>query len=100
MPAKFAVIISGEIIMRLRIVGLALLFATVPATAFDTRTLGQWGSITLDELMPRLSKSKKLTMEIKRTLAESSKTEEQINCIGQRFPGTWQALGGERVAPY
>lgn len=92
--------------MMSQVLSRALLFAALsslasPASAFDTRTLGQHGSITLDDLLPQLkSAPAALAREIDQALAESNKKAEDVNCEGMRFPGSWEHLGGVRISPY
>jgi hypothetical protein len=49
--------------MAMRLVGLALLFGTSAALAFDSTKVGQWGSLYLDDLSPVLAKSAQLKRE-------------------------------------
>jgi hypothetical protein len=81
-------------------VGLALLFGTSAALAFDSTKVGQWGSLYLDDLSPVLAKSAQLKREVTAALARKNKKPEDILCFGMRFPGPWKNLGGMRVAPY
>jgi hypothetical protein len=78
----------------------ALLFGIAPATAFDTRTLGQQGSLTLDDLFPLLDSVPALKKEVDQALAQSKKKPEDILCDGMRFPGSWEHLAGMRASPY
>jgi hypothetical protein len=84
----------------LRLVPLALLLGTSSALAFDTSELGQWGSLPLDELTAVIAKSVRLQEEINVVLSEGNKKEEDVTCVGMRFPGQWKHLGGLRVSPY
>jgi hypothetical protein len=84
----------------LRLVPLALLLGTSSAPAFDTSKLGQWGSLGLDDLTPVIAKSARLQQEIGEVLSESDKKQEDVTCVGMRFPGQWKHLGGLRVSPY
>ncbi len=87
-------------LMRASLLAATLSLAS-PALAFDTRTLGQHGSITLDDLLPQLkSAPAALGREIDQALADSNKKAEDINCEGMRFPGSWEHLGGARISPY
>jgi hypothetical protein len=86
--------------MAMRLVGLALLFGTSAALAFDSTKVGQWGSLYLDDLSPVLAKSAQLRREVTAALARKNKKPEDILCFGMRFPGPWKNLGGMRVAPY
>lgn len=83
----------------------ALLFAALfplasPASAFDTRALGQQGSVTLDDLLPLFAKTPALKREVDQALVQSKKKAEDVLCDGMRFPGSWENLAGVRVAPY
>ena len=86
--------------MAMRLVGLALLFGTTAALAFDSTKVGQWGSLYLDDLSPVLAKSAQLKREVTAALARKNKKPEDILCFGMRFPGPWKNLGVMRVAPY
>jgi hypothetical protein len=86
--------------MAMRLLGLALLFGTSAALAFDSTKVGQWGSLYLDDLSPILAKSAQLKQEVTAALAQNNKKPEDIRCFGMRFPGPWKNLGGTRVAPY
>ena len=86
--------------MSLRLVPLAFLLGTSSALAFDTSKLGQWGSLPLDDLTPVIGKSVPLKQEINRAFLEGNKTQEDVKCVGMRFPGAWKDLGGLRVSPY
>lgn len=83
---------------------LALIFGVAavaqPALAFDTSKLGQWGSVPLEDLSPLLKKTPKLNAEVEAAVSKSGKKADEIMCTGQRFPGSWEHLGGQRVAPY
>jgi len=68
--------------------------------AFDTSKLGQWGSLPLDDLAPTIAKSARLQEEISEVLSEGNKKEEDVTCLGMRFPGQWKHLAGVRVSPY
>jgi hypothetical protein len=84
----------------LRLVPLGLLLGTSSALAFDSSNLGQWGSLPLDDLAPVIAKSPRLQQEIKQVLSEGNKKQEDVTCVGMRFPGQWKHLGGFRVSPY
>jgi hypothetical protein len=86
--------------MFLRLVLLVLLLGASSALAFDTSKLGQWGSLPLDDLKPVIAKSARLQQEISKALPEANKKQEDVQCIGMRFPGPWKNLGGMRVSPY
>src|SRR5215813_11677061 len=84
----------------LRLVPLALLIGTSSALAFDTSKLGQWGSLPLEDLASVIAKSARLQEEISEVLSEGNKKQEDVTCVGMRFPGQWKHLGGLRVSPY
>src|SRR5256886_17435775 len=86
--------------MSLILVTLALLLGTSSALAFDTRKLGQWGSLSLDDLTPLIANSAQLQQQINEALSEGNKRQEDVTCFGMRFPGPWKNLGGLRVSPY
>jgi hypothetical protein len=86
--------------MAMRLVGLALLFGTSAALAFDSTKVGQWGSLYLDDLSPVLAESAQLKREVTAALARKNKKPEDILCFGMRFPGPWKNLGAMCVAPY
>ena len=86
--------------MILRLVPVALLLGTSSALAFDTSKLSQFGSLPLDDLTPVIAKSARLQQEIKEALSKGNKKQEDVICIGMRFPGQWKNLGGLRVSPY
>ena len=85
--------------MAMRLVGLALLFGTSAALAFDSTKVGQWGSLYLDDLSPVLAKSAQLKREVTAALARKNKKPEDILCFGMRFPGPWKNLGGMASRP-
>ncbi len=84
----------------MRAISIALLLIATPAAAFDTSTLGQYGSLMLDDLTKLIDQSPKLKQEIDQMLAEKHRTADKVICGGQRFPREWEAFGGRRVAPY
>ena len=86
--------------MLSRAVLIPLLLLAAPAAAFDTSKLGQLGSLTLEEKQELFVKSPTLEREVTAAVAKLGKTLEDIPCDGMRFPGSWQELGGLRVAPY
>jgi hypothetical protein len=73
---------------------------TSSALAFDTSKLGQWGSLPLEDLASIIAKSARLQEEISEVLSEGNKKQEDVTCLGMRFPGQWKHLGGVRVSPY
>jgi hypothetical protein len=86
--------------MTQRLVPIALLLGTFPALAFDTSKLGQFGTLPLDDLAPLIAKSASLQQDINKALSETNKQQEDVRCLGMRFPGPWKNLGGLRVSPY
>jgi hypothetical protein len=54
------------------------------ALAFDTSKLGQWGSLSLDDLAPIIAKSARLQQEIRQVLSEGNKKQEDVTCLGMR----------------
>jgi hypothetical protein len=86
--------------MQPAIAVLALVMSAAPALAFDTRTLGQWGSLPIEDIKPLIDKTPKLKREIDEALAKLGKKQDDIMCDGRRFPGPWEELGGTRVSPY
>lgn len=67
--------------------------------SFDTRVLGQFGTIDLAHVRA-WSGDPKLSAEIKRELKRNGKAAEDVNCVGYRFPGSWAGLGGDRAPPF
>jgi hypothetical protein len=84
---------------RIAIFLLALSLA-LPASAFDSRELGQYGSLPLSDLMTLIRNTPKLNNEITEALLKLEKKPDEIICGGKRFARTWDHLGGRRVAPY
>ena len=84
----------------LRLLPLALMLGASSALAFDTSKLGQWGSLPLEDLASIIAKSARLQGEISEVLSEGNKKQEDVTCLGMRFPGQWKHLGGVRVSPY
>lgn len=78
----------------------ALLSIGSTALAFDTTKLGQGGSLSFDDIMPLVQKTPKLAAEVRAELSTIGKKAEEVMCEGERFPGSWEHLGGERVSPY
>jgi hypothetical protein len=78
----------------------ALLLVSSSATALDTTKLGQFGSLSLDEMMPLIDKSLLLTREVSDAVAKAKVKADEIGCDGRSFPGQWRNLAGERTAPY
>jgi hypothetical protein len=71
---------------------------TSSALAFDTSKLGQWGSLPLEDLASIIAKSARLQEEISEVLSEGNKKQEDVTCLGMRFPGQWKHLGRVRVS--
>lgn len=71
-----------------------------PALAFDTKLLGQGGSLFLDDLTKLIDKAPKLKAEVDQALQQTKKTADHVICTGFRFSGEWKELGGYRAAPY
>jgi hypothetical protein len=84
---------------RVAIATAASLWAS-QALAFDTTQLGQMGSTDMEDMKELVDKTPKLRAEVDEAMAQVNKTEIQVKCAGQRFPGSWNELGGTRVAPY
>jgi hypothetical protein len=87
----------------MRAIAIALLLAACfagDALAFDTRRLGQWGSLFLVDIMPLIRTSPRLEREVADAVKQAQADREDVVCIGARFPGVWTHLGGERAAPY
>lgn len=58
------------------------------------------GSITLDEVMDQLKDDTKLIGEITTELKAQGVAADSIICVGARFGGHWEELGGARSLPY
>jgi hypothetical protein len=86
--------------MYARGVPFLLLLISSSAMAFDTTKLGQFGSLSLDEMMSLIDKSPQLKREVTDAVAKTKVKADEIGCEGRRFPGQWRNLGGERTAPY
>jgi hypothetical protein len=86
--------------MFARGIPLVLLLVSSSAMAFDTTKLGQFGSLSLDEMMSLIDKSPQLKREVTDAVAKTKVKADEIGCDGRRFPGQWRNLGGERAAPY
>lgn len=70
------------------------LSASASAFAFDTRKLGQFGSLGVDELKEVIDQSPQLKQEVEEAVAKLGKKPEEIRCTGARFPGAWVGLSG------
>lgn len=76
------------------IVPLALVGCLFSQTALAGGTLG------LDEIMPLIRQSKKLTQEINTALQNTGQKPDQITCVGVRLGRQFQPLDAYRVAPF
>jgi hypothetical protein len=56
--------------------------------------------VPLGDIMPLIGKYPALKREVDGALAAAGKSADAVTCDGMRFPGSWDNLGGERVAPY
>jgi len=86
--------------MFARGISFVLLLVSSSAMALDTTTLGQFGSLSLDEMVPLIDKSLKLKHEVGDAVAKAKMKADEIGCEGRRFPGQWRNLAGARAAPY
>jgi hypothetical protein len=77
-----------------------LLLVSSSVFALDTTKLGQFGSLSLDEMMPLIHKSSQLKREVDDAVTKASVKANEVGCEGKRFPGQWRNLGGGRTAPY
>ncbi len=73
--------------------------AASTAAAFDTSKLG-YGSLFVGDSMPLIDSSPALKKQITEALAAAKKKPDEQLCESPRFPGPWQRLRGEHVAPY
>jgi hypothetical protein len=81
------------------IVTAATLAASGPARAFDMSKLG-YGSLFVGDFMPLINASPKLKTEVQAALAAAKKKPDEQLCEAPRFPGPWENLHGEHVAPF
>ena len=82
-------------------VTLAVLASIGPASAFDTNTLEEIGSLPFDEVARFIRKqSTALASEVDQRLIKINKTADGISCYGMRFSSEWKNLKGYRVSPY
>jgi hypothetical protein len=70
-----------------------------PALAFDMSKLG-YGSLFLGDFTPLVYSSPKLKQEVQDALTAAKKKTEDQMCESPRFPGPWEHLHGEHVAPF
>jgi hypothetical protein len=83
-----------------QIPAILFLLGAAPAMAFDTSQLGQGGSLFLSDIASVIGSSPGLRREVDQQLSQSKKKADEVMCNGNRFPGQWTHLGGERVSPY
>lgn len=83
-----------------QIAAILFLLGAAPAMAFDTSQLGQGGSLFLSDIASVIGSSPMLRREVDQQLSQSKKKADEVMCNGNRFPGQWTHLGGERVSPY
>jgi hypothetical protein len=76
------------------IVPLAMAGCLLPNTALAGGTLG------LDEIMPLIRQSKKLTGEVNAALQKTGQKADQINCVAVRLGNHFEPLSAYRVAPF
>lgn len=76
------------------IVPLALGGCLLSQTALAGGTLG------LDEIMPLIRQSKKLSQEVNAALKNTKQKPNQITCVGVRLGRQFQPLDAYRVAPF
>jgi hypothetical protein len=86
--------------MFARGISFVLLLVSSSAMALNTTKLGQFGSLSLDEIIPLIDKSPQLKREVSDAMTKAKVKADEIGCEGRRFPGQWRNLGGERTAPY
>jgi hypothetical protein len=86
--------------MLARGIPFVLLLVSSSAMALDTTKLGQFGSLSLDDMMPLIDKSLQIKREVSDAVAKAKVKADEIECVGRRFPGQWRNLAGERTAPY
>jgi hypothetical protein len=77
----------------------AFALAATPALAFDVNKLG-YGSLFLGDIAPLVKATPKLAQEAQAALAAANKKADEQMCESPRFPGPWQHLHGEHVAPF
>lgn len=81
------------------ILAAATLTISTPARAFDMSKLG-YGSLFVGDFMPLINASPKLKQEVEAALAAARKKPDEQLCESPRFPGPWENLHGDHVAPY
>src|SRR6516164_2233301 len=84
-----------EVFMYLKAATVLLLIIVIfPATGFAA------GTVSLEEIMSRLSFPQALLNEIQGEFAATSSAVSDVTCMGNRLGKQWQNLGGERIGPY
>lgn len=73
---------------------LAIAGSFISQTAFAEGTLG------LDEIMPLVRQSSKLSTEVNNTLRQAGKNPADITCVGVRLGSHFGPLSAARVAPF
>ena len=86
--------------MLLRSVPIVLVLGASPATAFDTRKLGQGGTLPLADIVALIGTAPALKREVKQALAQSKMKQDEVVCDGMRFSSQWTHLPGVPVSPY
>ena len=71
----------------------------MPALAFDTSKLG-YGSLFLGDIADVVNSTPKLKQEVAAALKAADKKADEQVCESPRFPGPWDNLHGEHVAPF
>ena len=83
----------------LAVVVAAASLAATPALAFDTSKLG-YGSMFLGDITRLVNSTPKLKLEVQAALKAANKKADEQLCESPRFPGAWDNLPGEHVAPF
>ena len=60
----------------------------------------QGGSLPLADVLVAAKGYPNLVTQIRLRLLSAGVAKDKVTCTAQRFPNTWAALGGARVAPY
>ncbi len=71
--------------MFARGISFVLLLVSSSAMALDTTTLGQFGSLSLDEMVPLIDKSLQLKQEVGDAVAKAKMKADEIGCEGRGF---------------
>ncbi len=79
----------------------SVVLAASPALAFDTKELGQGGSLPLSDLDALIGQSAPLKQEVTAALAAAKKKPGDVICSGNRFPinGSISAACGRPPIP-